>query len=267
VADATVAGAEFFGALDNHRQPGCDLMLSVKKKYGVSMSKLLDTAHARKLDAHLDRVNANAQHLQRVLSTFKGIGPQGTFLGSRKLGPDSPEYGWLSEVSRLLALAGIASKTGGGPGLMEAPHKGCADAGRIDRAIAVCADFFNGEEDLNPFVAGGGHVFHMPDFNSRHDGLFFGSMFHCVLWGRLGTIHELYDLMNRLKHSLLAATPVYFIERDGYWSQKKDFHTQSLGEELGPRISPEDYAMTKIVNILETTPEKFVRQLLVDVGF
>ena len=231
------------------------------------MSKLLDTAHASRLDAHLDRVNYSAQHLQRVLSTLKGIGPQGTFLGSRKLGPDSPEYGWLADVSRRLALVGIASKTGGGPGLMEAPHKGCADAGRIDRAVAVCADFFSGEEDLNPYVAQGGHVFNMPDFNSRHDGLFFGSMFHGVLWGRLGTIHELYDLLNRLKHGLLARAPVYFIERDGYWSQKKDFLTQSLSEELGPRISLSDYDMTKIVNIQEMSPEQFVRMLLADIGF
>ena len=231
------------------------------------MSKLLDIAHASKLDAHLDRVMLNAQHLQRVLSTLKGVGPQGTFLGSRKLGPESLEYRWLAEASRLLACIGIAMKTGGGPGLMEAPHKGCLEANRLDRAVAVCADFLSTEEDLNPYVVQGGHVFHMPDFNSRHDALFFGSMFHGVLWGRLGTIHELYDLLNRLKHGLLAGAPVYFLERDGYWSQKKDFLTQSLGEDLGPRISPEDYNTTKIVNITEKTPEQFVRMLLKDIGF
>lgn len=231
------------------------------------MSSILDTVHAQRLDAHLDRVNSTALHLQRVLSTLKGIGPQGTFLGSRKLGPDSLEYVWLAEVARLLALVGIASKTGGGPGLMEAPHKGCSDAGRIDRAVAVCADFLATEEDVNPYVLQkGGHIFKMPDFNSRHDGLFFGSLFHGVLWGRLGTMHELYDLLNRLKHGLLAGAPVYFIERDGYWSHKKDFHTQGVSEELGPRISPEDYDTTKFVNILETTPEAFVQMVLVDVG-
>jgi len=42
------------------------------------MSKILDSAHATKLDAHLDRVMLNAQHLQRVLSTLKGVGPQGS---------------------------------------------------------------------------------------------------------------------------------------------------------------------------------------------
>jgi predicted Rossmann-fold nucleotide-binding protein len=231
------------------------------------MSKLLDTAHATRLDAHLDRVMHSAQHLQRVLSTLKGIGPQGTFLGSRKLGPESLEYRWLAEASKLVAETGIALKTGGGPGLMEAPHKGCFDANRLDRAIAVCADFLATEEDINPYVVKGGHVFKMPDFNSRHDGLFFGSMFHGVLWGRLGTIHELYDLLNRLKHGLLSGAPVYFLERDGYWSQKKDFLTQSLGDDLGPRISPEDYDTTKIVNITEQTPEQFVRMLLRDIGF
>lgn len=231
------------------------------------MSKLLDLTHSARVDAHLDRLSYSVQLIQRMLSYLKGIGPQGTFLGSRKLGPGTPEYEWLVEVSRLLALRGIAMKTGGGPGLMEAPHKGCYDAGRIERAIAVCADFLATEEDINPFVQKGGHVFQMPDFNSRHDGLFFGSLFHGVLPGRLGTIHEMYDLMNRLKHDLLAPAPVYFIERDGYWSEKKIFHTQSLGDELGPRISPSDYEMTKIIDIRKVSPEEFVRMLLVDINF
>lgn len=230
------------------------------------MTKLLDISHASKLDGHLDRVAYSSQLLQRVLSTLKGIGLQGTWLGSRKLGPDSPEYKWCADVARILAEKGIAAKTGGGPGLMEAPHYGCHLAGLPQRAIAVCADFLNTEEDVNPYVLQGGHIFQMPDFNSRHDGLFFGSLFHIILPGRLGTIHEMYDLLNRLKHGLLAKAPVYFVERDGYWSQKMEFFTQSLGEELGPRISPADYDLTKNINVREMSPADFATMLLADIG-
>jgi predicted Rossmann-fold nucleotide-binding protein len=104
----------------------------------------------------------------------------------------------------------------------------------------------------------------MLDFNSRHDVLFLGSMFHIVCPGRLGTDHELKDLLNRLKHRLLDKAPVYFIERDGYWSNKVDFMTTAVTDDLGPRTSPSDFAHAKIVDLSKTTPEEFVQMVLVD---
>ncbi|MBC7999462.1 MAG: LOG family protein [Leptolyngbya sp.] len=231
------------------------------------MTQLLDMSHASKLDLYLGRIDSSSQQLRQVLTTLKGIGLQGTWLGSRKLGPDSPEYKWCTEVARILAEKGIAAKTGGGPGLMEAPHYGCHLAGFPKLAIAVCAEFLQKEEDANPYAKQGGQIFTMPDFNSRHDCLFFGSLFHIILPGRLGTIHEMYDLLNRLKHSLLAKAPVYFAERDGYWSLKMEFFTRSMGEELGPRISPADYDLTKKINILEMSAADFATMLLIDIGY
>lgn len=149
---------------------------------------------------------------------------------------------------------------------MEAPHYGCQLAKAPDRAVALVGAFI-GTEDINPYVQDRGWVFNMPDFNTRHDGLFLGSLFHVVLWGRLGTIHEEVDLMNRLKHGLLAKGPVYFVERDGYWSAKRDFLTGSVADDLGPRISPEDYEQTKIVDLFKTSPVDFARMVLEDINF
>jgi predicted Rossmann-fold nucleotide-binding protein len=224
------------------------------------------TLVASMLDARIRTASSTSSSLMLMLSELKEMGPQGTWLGSRKLGPGTPEYIWLAEVARLLAVRGIAAKTGGGPGLMEAPHLGCQQADRSDLAIAICADFLKAEEGVNPCVREGGHIFSMPDFSSRHDGLFYGSTFFGVLPGRLGTFHELYDMINRMKHGLLTQVPVYFIERQGYWSHVMEFVTRPLGIELGPRISPQDFDLAKIVDIRRTSPSAFVQMLLNDIG-
>ena len=230
------------------------------------MWNMPDCVHAKRLDEYVDAIARNAQILQKVLCTLRGIGPQGTWLGSRKLGPGTPEYTWVTSVARIFAGIGIAAKTGGGPGLMEAPHYGCHLAKAPDRAVAMVGGFI-GTEDINPYVQDRGWVFTMPDFNTRHDGLLLGSLFHVVLWGRLGTVHEEADLLNRLKHGLLAKAPVYFVERNGYWSAKKSFMTDHVTEDLGPRISPEDYEHTKIVDLFETSPVAFARMVLEEIGF
>jgi hypothetical protein len=227
------------------------------------MTTPFDDAHAAKLRVHVKDLPGSTSNLEQALCTLLGIGLQGTWLGSRKLGPGTVEYTWVAEAARQLAVLGFAAKTGGGGGLMEAPHAGCHMAGRIDRAVAVLADFIEG--DINPFVANGGWIFEMPSFNTRHDALFFGSQFQVVLPGRLGTLHEMVDLLNRHKYKLLAPQPIYIVERDGYWSLKKDFFTAPLAD-LGPRITPEDYEMAKFVDIFQTTAEEFVKMVIQDLG-
>jgi predicted Rossmann-fold nucleotide-binding protein len=227
------------------------------------MNTPYNDANAAKLREHVSNIKDTAINLEQVLHTLLGIGRQGTWLGSRKQGPTTAEYKWVLEAARLLALHGFAAKTGGGTGLMEAPHLGCHLAGKIDRAVAIWATFIEGE--VNPFVKNGGWIFDMPDFNSRHDALFFGSQFQVVLPGRLGTLHEMVDLLNRHKYNLLARQPIYFVERDGYWSDKQAFFVEPLAD-LGPRITPEDYDMVKVVDIFKTPPESFAQMVLRDLG-
>ncbi len=209
---------------------------------------------------HIDQIDSRAAKLKQVLIALETLGPQGTWLGSRTLLEHTPEYKWAVEVATLLAALGIGQRTGGGSGLMEAPHLGCHLAKRPDRAIAICAGFIG--DGANPFARVGGRVFDMPDFNSRHDALFVGSLFYILMVGRLGTKHEEFDLLNRLKHGLLADAPVFFIERHGYYSKRLDFLTTSTGEELGPRISPADYKNVKIIDLTKMTAPAFVELLL-----
>jgi predicted Rossmann-fold nucleotide-binding protein len=221
--------------------------------------------HKALMEGHASRVVANAQHLKKVLDALGKIGPQGTWLGSRTLGPETHEYQWTVEVSRLLALAGIAAKTGLGPGLMMAPHHGCQLAQRPDLVVGIGAGFIKGE-GVHPYLEGG-HIFSMPDFNTRHDALFFNSLFHVGLIGRLGTCHEKFDLLNRLKHGLLGLAPIYLVERRGYYSELVKFLTGEINKVVGPRVSLADFGMVKFIDLAKTKPEAFVEMLLVDIGF
>ena len=223
------------------------------------------TIHKALALGHASRVVANAELLRTVLASLCEIGPQGTWLGSRTLGEQTYEYKWTVEVTRLLALHNIAAKTGLGPGLMMAPHDGCHRAGRPDLVIGVSASFIMGE-GLHPFLEGG-HIFSMPDFNTRHDALFFNSLFHVCLIGRLGTCHEKFDLLNRLKHQLLGQAPVYLVERNGYYSALVKFLTGAINKVVGPRVSLADFEMVRFIDIDDVTPEAFVEMLLVDIGF
>lgn len=56
-------------------------------------------------------------------------GPAVTIFGSARITQDDPVYAQARELGRLLAGAGFAVVTGGGPGVMEAANRGTQEAG------------------------------------------------------------------------------------------------------------------------------------------
>ncbi len=213
------------------------------------------------LAAHASGSVARAQKLEAVLGHLDNLGPQCTWLGSRTLGRSTRVYRWVSAASRILAENNVVQKTGGYAGLMEAPHFGCHLAKRLDRVAALGVDFI-GDEDFNPHVTDAGFSVRFSDLNSRHDALFFGSDVIMILPGRLGTVHEKFDLLNRMKLGLLSGVEVFLIELNGYYSLQMEFQTSSTGIDLGPRISPADYGLVKIIDMATTTPEDFADRVL-----
>src|SRR4029078_3308122 len=57
------------------------------------------------------------------------VGPAVTIFGSARVAPSHPMYKAAREVGKRLARAGLATITGGGPGILEAAKSGAAEAG------------------------------------------------------------------------------------------------------------------------------------------
>jgi len=92
----------------------------------------------------------------RILSEFvegfdalAGLGPAVTVFGSARVGPGDPTYETARTIGRLLAQAGFAVITGGGPGAMEAANRGCQEGGGLS---VGCNIELPHEQALNAYV-------------------------------------------------------------------------------------------------------------------
>src|SRR5690349_20625127 len=77
------------------------------------------------------------------------VGPAVSVFGSARTPAGSAEYGLGVEVGRLLAAAGYAVITGGGPGIMEAANRGAFEQGGLSVGLGIELPF---EQGMNPYV-------------------------------------------------------------------------------------------------------------------
>lgn len=184
---------------------------------------------------------------------------QVVFFGSRKLSSDTPEYQYVRRAACLLATRRekFASKSGSGPGIMEAANRGCSEA-RCVPSIGIRATFLaHTEGDSNEHVD-----IELPqdDFSTRNDGLFWRSCAAVFMQrGRLGTLHELIDLLTRIHSGLMEAIPIYLVGGD-FWRTK----LEALTREIWPGWSLLSHKDLSLCQILDDDPEELVEKIARD---
>ncbi len=198
------------------------------------------TTDQRLLDSRgaSDWVHTDPWRVLRIQAEFvegfgllAGVPRAVTVFGSARTPIDSPDYAVGQEVGAVLASAGWAVITGGGPGSMEAVNKGCQEAGGLSIGLGIELPF---EQKLNPWVDLGVNFRY---FFVRKTMFVKYAQAFIILPGGFGTMDELFEALTLVQTRKVTRFPVVLMGVD-YWRGLMDWLRDSL--EATGRIGPGD---------------------------
>jgi uncharacterized protein (TIGR00730 family) len=130
--------------------------------------------------------------------------------GSARTPQDDPFYSAAQETAGLLARAGFAVITGGGPGIMEAANRGALDAGGVSIGCNIELPF---EQKPNPFQT---RTLTFKYFFVRKTMFVKYSNAFIIFPGGYGTLDELFEALTLIQTRKIKNFPVVLFGRD-YW--------------------------------------------------
>jgi len=171
----------------------------------------LDTRRGRFTREDPWRVWRIAGEFVHGINRLADIAAAVSIFGSARTPPEHPMYEAARETARLLAKAGFAIITGGGPGIMEAANRGAVEAGGVSVGCKIQLPF---EQRLNPYVriAVEFHYFFVRKtmFAKYAEGF--------VLFpGGYGTLDEMFEALTLIQTGKLREFPVVLFGSQ-YWS-------------------------------------------------
>ncbi len=178
------------------------------------------TSEQRLLDSRgpSDWVHTDPWRVLRIQSEFiegfgmlAELGAAISVFGSARTKPDHPAYAMGVEVGRLLAEAGYAVITGGGPGAMEAANRGASEAGGLSVGLGIELPF---EQDLNEWVDVG--IAFRYFFVRKTMFVKYAQAF-VILPGGFGTLDELFEALTLVQTRKVTRFPVILVGTE-YWS-------------------------------------------------
>ncbi len=176
------------------------------------------------------------------------IRPSVSVFGSARSKPDDPWYRVAEETSRLLSDAGFSVVSGGGPGIMEAAHKG-GQAGKSP-SIGVNIELPR-EQTPNQYQDISLHFRH---FFARKVMLVKYASAYVVLPGGFGTLDELAEILTLVQTGKTRRIPIILVGSD-FWSGLLDWFRHKLITE--GTISAEDMALMQVFD----EPTEIVRAI------
>lgn len=148
--------------------------------------------------------------------TLAEIGPAVAVFGSARTKPDTPEYALGVEVGRLLAKAGYAVITGGGPGAMESGNRGAVEGDGVSVGLGIELPF---EQGLNEYVDLG---LNFRYFFVRKTMFVKYARGFVVLPGGFGTLDELFEALTLVQTQKVTSFPIVLVGT-AYWSGLLDW--------------------------------------------
>jgi uncharacterized protein (TIGR00730 family) len=142
--------------------------------------------------------------------TLSEIYPAVSVFGSASISESDPVYDLGRQVGRLLAEAGFAVITGGGPGAMEAANRGASEAN--GKSVGLCIQLPK-EQASNPYA---NIKVNFRYFFIRKVMFVKYAVAYVILPGGFGTMDELFESLTLIQTSRIKPFPVIMLGKD-YW--------------------------------------------------
>jgi uncharacterized protein (TIGR00730 family) len=201
----------------------------------------------RRILEHHDAGYTDEVHVRRIAEEFR-VGfelveqidrPGATVFGSARIGEDDPVYELARQTGRLLADAGFAVITGGGPGVMEAANRGCQEGGGMS---VGCNIELPHEQAINRYVDLGVEFRYFfarkTMFVKYADGF-------VILPGGFGTMDELFESLTLIQTGKIRHFPVVLVGSDFYAGLLDWIRAKLQAEGM---ISPGDLDLIKVTD-------------------
>jgi uncharacterized protein (TIGR00730 family) len=167
-----------------------------------------------------------------------GVGRAVSVFGSARTPPDDPYFKAAEETGRLLAKAGFATITGGGPGIMEAANKGAFEAGGASVGLNITLPQ---EQEGNKYqtITLDFHYFYARKVMFTK----YASAFICFPGG-YGTLDETFEVLTLIQTLKVTPFPIILYGTE-YWG---GLHAW-LDSTLKPKyVDPEDTDIYRLVD-------------------
>jgi uncharacterized protein (TIGR00730 family) len=162
-----------------------------------------------------------------------------SIFGSARTAPDDPHYKVAVETARLLAKAGYAIITGGGPGIMEAANRGA----RLGKGRSIgCNIELPFEQGTNPYVD---TAINFRYFFVRKTMFIKYSNAFVVFPGGFGTLDEAFEALTLIQTGKIYRFPVVFVGK-AYWGGLVDWLREKVLAEN--KISLEDLDLLTVTD-------------------
>jgi uncharacterized protein (TIGR00730 family) len=186
-----------------------------------------------------DAERIGQEFLEGFLAVDRIDRPAITVFGSARITEQNPVYAAARKVGRLLADAGFAVVTGGGPGVMEAANRGAREAGGLSVGFNIELPH---EQYANPYLDISLTFKH---FYARKTMFVKAAEGFVIFPGGFGTLDELFESLTLIQTGKVLHFPVVLFDSE-YWLPLLDWiRDRLLADGL---ISPEDLDLLELTD-------------------
>jgi uncharacterized protein (TIGR00730 family) len=183
------------------------------------------------------------------INALAEVGAAVAVFGSARFGDAHPMYEAARQLGRLLAEAGFAVITGGGPGIMEAANRGAFEAGGLSIGCNIQLPF---EQLSNAYL---NLSINFRYFFVRKTMFVKYSEGFVIFPGGFGTLDELFEALTLVQTRRISRFPI-ILYNSAYWKGLLDW---IVGTQLHERaISPEDLNLLILTDSVEEIRDALV---------